>query len=529
MPLSKSSVALRAMQSGEQLGVLLSILGSVEVGMMLTDLDHHTLVTNERLGELFGFAHDEAVKNNPEAVRRWVADRIVDYPAWEKNLAEVYADPLKTQLDYLELKNPFCVLERRTRPVFDEEGKPFSRLWTFIDRTKEYRREQIQAFIQEISLTFDPKPSVVYQKIVRSLSEFYDTTSILSILEGDIMRFQAIASPVPGAEQMTHNELKESYCQFCMEVDSPFVVQNALENERHAQVLPARLGVTRYIGVPLRMSDGSVIGTLCIMDHRSEIGVTDDDVRLLSVLGMRVSTELERESHLKALERSVESAEAKMIQSEKLAAVGTLAASIAHDIRNIVSAITLDLKQPGEAESDRLDRAGAHVDRFNVLAARLLSYVRPTQLAVRPVSVRNAVQYVADLLARHLDLAEVKLTIDLPDSLPPVLADMARLEHLFMNLLLNALQASGVNGHLRVCGEVLGDRVVVRVEDNGPGMSPEQIAVAFDAFQSSRNDGFGLGLYSCRQIMREIEGTIEIKSNLGEGTTVVLEFQRGMS
>ncbi len=516
------------MQSGEQLGVLLSILGSVEVGMMLTDLEHNTLVTNERLGELFGFAHDEAVRNDPIAVRQWVADRIVDYPAWERNLAEVYSDPNTVQLDHLELKNPFSVLERRTRPVFDQEGKPFARLWTFIDRTKEHRREKIQSFIQEISLTFDPKPSVVYQKIVRSLSEFYDTTSILSILEGEVMRFQAIASPVPGAEQMTQNDLSQSYCQFCLEADSPFVVQNALEDPRQAQVLPATLGVTRYIGVPLRLSDGSVIGTLCIMDHRSEIGVTEDDVRLLSVLGMRVSTELERESHLKALEKSVESAEAKMIQSEKLAAVGTLAASIAHDIRNIVSAITLDLQQPGEAESDRLERAGAHVDRFNVLAARLLSYVRPTQIAVRPVSVRTAVQYVADLLSRHLDLAKVRLDIDLPDSLPPVLADLARLEHLFMNLLLNALQASGAGGKLRVSAEEQGRLVLIRVEDNGPGMTPEQIQVAFDAFQSSRNDGFGLGLYSCRQIMREIDGNIEIASQVGVGTTVTLEFQRGM-
>ncbi len=516
------------MQTGEQLGVLLSILGSVEVGVMLTDLEHHTLVSNERLGELFGFAHDKAVRNDPQAVRQWVADRIVHYAAWEQNLADVYADPLKVQLDHLELTNPYAVLERRTRPVLDENGKPFARLWTFLDRTQEHRRDKIQSFIQEISLTFDPKPSVVYQKIVRSLSEFYDTTSILSILEGDTMRFQAIASPVPGAEQMTQNALSESYCQFCMEVDSPFVVQNALDDPRHAKVLPATMGVTRYIGVPLRMSNGSVIGTLCIMDHRSEIGVTEDDVRLLSVLGMRVSTELERESHLNALEKSVESAEAKMIQSEKLAAVGTLAASIAHDIRNIVSAITLDIRQPGEAELDRLERVGAHVDRFNVLAARLLSYVRPTQIAVRPVSVRGAVQYVADLLSRHLDLAEVELVIDLPDSLSPVLADLARLEHLFMNLLLNALQASGTGGRLRVSSEERGPRVVIRVEDNGPGMTAEQIQVAFDAFQSSRNDGFGLGLYSCRQIMREIEGKIEIESEVGKGTVVSLEFQKGM-
>lgn len=491
---------------------------------MLTDLHHTTLVTNEKLGELFGFAHQDAVREDPEAVRQWVANRIADYEGWIANLEQVYRDPLNTQEDHLVLKDPYAVLERRTRPVTDERGVPFARLWTFTDRTAEFDRRRIQDLIQEISLFFDPRPSAVYQRIVRGLSDFYNTTSVLSILEGDLMRFQAIASPIPEVAAMTQNELANTYCQFCLEVDAPFVIQNALENPRTAQVLPATVGVTRYVGVPLRTSDRRVIGTLCILDHHSSTKVTEDDLRLLSVMGMRVSGELEREAYLRSLEQDLESAESKMIQNEKLAITGTLAASIAHDIRNIVSAIQLDLSMPGGAEESRLDAVKTHLDRFNILSARLLSYAKPAQIARSRVSLAECVHRMHQLLIPSLGLAGVQLEVGLPAELPEVLGDAARLEHLFMNLFLNALQVTPPGGQISVEGRVDPEWVVVEVSDTGPGMTPEQIQKAFDAFQSSRPDGFGLGLYSCRQILREVGGEIEIDSSLGDGTTIRLRF-----
>ncbi|MBL8049372.1 MAG: GAF domain-containing protein [Chthonomonas sp.] len=526
MPLSKNSIALRPMQPEEQGPILAAILGSVDVGVMLTDLDHVTIAANEQLGRMFGFAHDDAVHEDPESVRSWVRSRIVDVEAWERNLLHVYADANHSQVDELVLQNPHQVLERHTSPVLDELGQPFARLWTFEDRTSSHHQRKVQDLLQELSLHFDPKPHVVYDKIVRSLSEFYNSTSVLSILHGDMMHFQAIASPIPEVQAMTQNELSNTYCQFCLEIDAPIIVQNALDDPRHAVILPATIGVTRYVGVPLRKPDGEIIGTLCILDHYSDVDVTDDDLRLLTVMGMRVSVELEREARLQSLERDLEAAEATMIQTEKLAVTGTLAASVAHDIRNIVSAVRLDLQDNNESADMRLSRAASHMDRFNVLAARLLSYVKPKKVARQSVHLEDVVERSVAMIERHLQVTRTALSVEFPEQLPPVQADAGRLEHLMMNLLLNALQAMPQKGEIRICGGMDENRVWMELADTGPGMSAEQVARAFEPFVSSRPDGFGLGLYSCRQIMREMDGSITCRSGVGEGTTFRLEFPR---
>jgi signal transduction histidine kinase len=124
-----------------------------------------------------------------------------------------------------------------------------------------------------------------------------------------------------------------------------------------------------------------------------------------------------------------------------------------------------------------------------------------------------------------LHVSRIEFEAQIPDDLPEIEADPGRVEHLFMNLCLNALQAMKSGGSLTIVGSTDESSVIIEVKDDGGGMSQEQINSAFQPFSSSRPDGFGLGLYSCQQIMREAGGTIAVDSS-PSGTTFTLRFPK---
>jgi signal transduction histidine kinase len=109
---------------------------------------------------------------------------------------------------------------------------------------------------------------------------------------------------------------------------------------------------------------------------------------------------------------------------------------------------------------------------------------------------------------------------------PSVSADPARLDHLFVNLGLNAIQAMPKNGSLVFSATADEDGVLISVTDSGPGMTSEKIAGLFQPFRTTRPGGFGLGLFSCRQIARECGGDLQVESEIGTGTRFVIRLRK---
>lgn len=209
----------------------------------------------------------------------------------------------------------------------------------------------------------------------------------------------------------------------------------------------------------------------------------------------------------------------KLLQSEKLSIVGTLAAATAHDIKNIMSALSLELSIGFDDPQSALARVKDHLDRFSVLAHRLLSYARPRMLEKRSIDVGDLIQRVVALTSGHIRLCNVQLQYSPAPSLPAVLGDNHQLEHLFVNLTLNALQAMDRNGgELKISARAEGSSLVVDLSDTGRGMTDEQVERIFEPFYSTRQEGFGLGLYSCQRIVNDHGGTIEVRSTVGIGT-----------
>ena len=213
-------------------------------------------------------------------------------------------------------------------------------------------------------------------------------------------------------------------------------------------------------------------------------------------------------------------AQDKALRSEKLAVVGTLAASTAHDIRNITASLSMLAAETDEPEAS-LALVREQLDRFNVLAHRLLSYARPGASQSHPVTIPDLLERVLSLTAGQMRVSRVEARLDAAPDLRPVLGDGHQLQHLLVNLVLNAVQAmEREGGHLTLSARAFEDAIEILVVDDGPGI-PESVAPRlFQPFASSRAQGFGLGLFSARRIAEAHGGTLTAHANPEGGTTM---------
>lgn len=216
----------------------------------------------------------------------------------------------------------------------------------------------------------------------------------------------------------------------------------------------------------------------------------------------------------------------KALRSEKLAIAGTLAASTAHDIRNIVASLSMLTAETSDPAAS-LHAVREQLDRFSVLAHRLLSYARPGQVERCPIDLVELLDRALNLTSGQMRVSRVEACLR-HEALPPMWGDAHQLQHLFVNLVLNAVQAmERRGGHLTLEARVEGDAIVVKVLDDGPGVPQVVQDRLFQPFASSRPSGFGLGLYSARRIVQAHGGTIFLSSNEPHGTVATVTLPCG--
>ena len=225
-----------------------------------------------------------------------------------------------------------------------------------------------------------------------------------------------------------------------------------------------------------------------------------------------------------------------LLRAERLASVGRLAAGIAHEVGNPLGAISAYAelargRLAGRADlveaEDFLVRIGVEAARIDAIVRDLLDFARPGALALGPVRVADALEAAARLAGVQERCRGVELEVALPEALPPVLADERRLAQVFLNLLLNAGDAMGGAGRLRVAGRIEAGMVVVEVDDSGPGIDPAVRTRIFEPFFTTRETGrgTGLGLAVCHGILESFGGTIDAGEAPGGGARVTLHLR----
>lgn len=225
--------------------------------------------------------------------------------------------------------------------------------------------------------------------------------------------------------------------------------------------------------------------------------------------------------------------EVSLIQSEKLAIVGQLAASLAHEINNPLTAIIANaqLLQRDLDEEENLQEAVMLIERAGIRAQQvlrnLLNLSRKEHYEFDPTDVNASIREAIELLQHDLLVKSVELEVDLEEELPLVMASHNHLQGVWMNMILNARDALGdTKGTINITSKLKEDRIQVTISDTGKGIPENQLSRIFDPFFTTKEtgNGTGLGLSICHRVIKQHNGLIYADSNLGEGTkfTVLL-------
>jgi two-component system NtrC family sensor kinase len=273
-----------------------------------------------------------------------------------------------------------------------------------------------------------------------------------------------------------------------------------------------------------------------------------DEVGLLAASFDQMTTSLgqahdELRQLNESLERQVEdrtnalrSAQAQLIQSEKMSSLGKLAASVAHEINNPLAGILtyakllIRIHEEGELTEKMRESCTRNLrlvqretERCSAIVRNLLDFARQRTPTLKEVDVSAVVEESLTLLAHRLQMQNVALEKELPP-LPFVRADFGQLRQSFVNIALNACEAMATGGTLTVTARLVGTNVEVRVRDTGPGILPDVLPRILDPFFTTKEKGTGLGLSVVDGIIDRHGGSLSIDSQVGEGTTVVVQL-----
>jgi signal transduction histidine kinase len=240
----------------------------------------------------------------------------------------------------------------------------------------------------------------------------------------------------------------------------------------------------------------------------------------------RLMDEMEESRYRERVQR------AQLAHTEKMAAVGTLAAGVAHEVNNPLHGILTCVENMRAHPDDRemqeryLALIKDGLERIEHTVVNLLDFSRERTLELAPTPINHSLRHVAELTKYQLREGNIDIVFDLDPEQPYVTADHFQMDQLFLNLVLNALQAMPEGGRLTLRTTQKDGRVVAEVRDTGEGIPDEMIERIFDPFFTTREvgEGTGLGLTVSDSIASAHGGTLEVESTPGQGSVFRVSF-----
>jgi signal transduction histidine kinase len=223
----------------------------------------------------------------------------------------------------------------------------------------------------------------------------------------------------------------------------------------------------------------------------------------------------------------MEAANRRLIQAEKLASIGRISASIAHEIRNPLTSVKLNIQKVMESESlDDIDKEHLEISQEGIghienFIKELLNFTRVSELELNYFSVEQIVDESIKMIRNTLKLLDIELTKEVKERLPQVLVDGDKIRQVLLNILHNACEAVDEGGKITITLSLLkgrrGQKVRIQISDNGPGISEKDKENIFEPFYTTKSTGIGLGLANARKIIVQHKGSIHAVENEGSG------------
>jgi ammonium transporter, Amt family len=325
----------------------------------------------------------------------------------------------------------------------------------------------------------------------------------------------------------------------------PFIVEDASRDPRVNLDLISFLDVKSFAVVPL-LSREKVLGGIAADNLISQTLITEKKVKSLMIFANQAALALENalmyeelktfssklEDRVRKASARLEETQRQLFQSEKLAALGKLSAGIAHEIRNPLTSIKILIHSLADEMATEASREKdlavieAAIGQVNNIIKQFLDFARPRPPSPEPMDVRAVLEETLALLVYEMDAQRVSLERNYGPDLPPVPMDREQMKQVFLNLLLNAIQAMEGGGAVKIHTRLKPHRgdgkdrfAEIAIRDSGPGMPPEIRDKIFEPFFSTKEEGIGLGLPIAQRIVEEHGGEIRVESSPGEGTT----------
>lgn len=400
------------------------------------------------------------------------------------------------------------------------------------------------AILNEIGLALTS--TLDYKTVVRlalSLSKglFRAGRAVLFQVEPDKETLHLVSVQPPLLNETAGLPLEEKVAAWALANGQPALVTDLASDTRVAELEPGAgpEGAGAIMAMPLLVT-GKPIGVLVVTrDYQEAYGL--EDLRILQAVGSILAMALGK-AQLYAeqvwLLRERERTQQQLVQTEKMVAMGRLVSAIMHEINNPLQAVQnfLGLAQEevrGDRRQAELERylsvVGAEVGRISNIIHNLRDFYSPASSEFQTIDINSIISSVLDLTGKQLERERIAVERLWDPALPKIDANAGQLRQVFLNLVLNAIDAMSGGGTLRVttASGLLGPGqsgpgVRIEFSDTGKGMSPEVQSRLFEPFFTTKTDGSGLGLSISYSIIRAHRGQISVVSHPGLGTTVTI-------
>lgn len=546
-------------QAEETLHKLLRAVEQTDDSVVITNRKGIIEYINPAFERLTGYSVNEALGQTPRLLKSGVHDERFYQQLWT---AILRGDTFWAEFTNRKKSGELYYQEETVTPIRNSHGEITHFVSTGRDITERKRQELERAQLYEaerqqrqhaealhaagvsVSSTLDMQE--VLERILNELGKViaYDSASVL-LPEGDSV-WIAAARGLPLKSLFAHQLFRANALLIDMkENHQPLILEDASADPRFEQ-LSSTYYIRGWMGVPLLARD-RLIGYLTL-DSRTPGTYSIQHANLAMGFAVQAAMAVENARLHQDLQKQIQvlqEAQVRLIQSEKLAAIGELIAGVAHELNNplgtvILYAQLLQRKIGDAAQQKDLSILVQQAQRAAGIVRALLDFARQRPPERMPIQLNDIIASALSLMAYELRTHNIQYRTELTNDLPLTLADSHQLQQVFINLLNNAYQAiSSVRpqGTLTISTE-LGPSLFLRQQrhsplmlrarlaDDGPGISPEALNRVFDPFFTTKppGEGTGLGLSVCHGIINEHAGHIWAESQLGQGTTFFVEI-----
>jgi signal transduction histidine kinase len=282
--------------------------------------------------------------------------------------------------------------------------------------------------------------------------------------------------------------------------------------------------LARRISRPIRkLADGTVRVARGDFGHRITISSQDE-------IGDLARSFNEMSARLLSAREQMEETQRKLIQAEKLAQIGRLAATIAHEIRNPLTSVKLNIQKVLEdgrlstLDQEHIGLTQEGIVQIEKFIKELLDYTRVSDLQLAPFPVSQIIDESIKLLSGRFQEKRIAVEKKIDDKLPEILVDGDKMRQVVLNVLRNAVEAVDEGGRVKIAATMAGEgatrRVRIRVSDNGCGIPEKDWDNIFEPFFTTKPSGFGLGLANARKIVEQHKGTIRVVRKRSAGAAL---------